>query len=179
MAEGKEKKSADITPLTKISELLANFPKLEQTLIEMAPAFKKLRHPILRQTIARVTTLRQAAQVGGVPLDEMITRLRAAAGLAIVAGVPEQEDLGQVLRPNWVDQGRIIRSFDARPLLEAGQQPLAQILSDLKMLTQGEIYELITPFPPAPIVEKAKQLGFETWSKEISETETRTFFRLP
>lgn len=56
-----------ITPKTKVFELLLAYPELEALLIEMAPVFKKLQNPVLRRTIARVTTLQQAAQVGEIP----------------------------------------------------------------------------------------------------------------
>jgi hypothetical protein len=46
-----------ITPQTKVGELLDAFPELENVLIQIAPPFKKLRNPILRRTVARVTRL--------------------------------------------------------------------------------------------------------------------------
>ncbi len=50
-----------ITPETKISALLGQFPQLEEVLMKMAPEFKKLRNPILRKTIAKVASLHQVA----------------------------------------------------------------------------------------------------------------------
>ena len=58
-----------ITPKTKVAELLSTYPELEDVLVDMAPAFKKLKNPVLRRTIARVTSLQQAASVGEVPVD--------------------------------------------------------------------------------------------------------------
>jgi hypothetical protein len=53
------------------------------------PAFEKLRNPVLRRTVARITTLRQAASVGGVSLGEIIGRLRVSAGqVADLTGEP-------------------------------------------------------------------------------------------
>ena len=75
----------DIAPGTKLADLLDSWPGLEDELIKIAPPFAKLRNPVLRRTIARVTTLRQAAGVGGVPLPELIARLRSAAGLEEIA----------------------------------------------------------------------------------------------
>ncbi|MFH1755446.1 MAG: DUF1858 domain-containing protein, partial [Candidatus Latescibacterota bacterium] len=54
-----------ITPDMKVSALLEAYPELEDVLIGIAPAFKKLRNPVLRRTVAKLTSLRQAAQVGG------------------------------------------------------------------------------------------------------------------
>ena len=48
-----------ISPKTKVGELLDNYPDLESVLMEMSPAFEKLRNPVLRKTVARVATLQQ------------------------------------------------------------------------------------------------------------------------
>ena len=48
--------------------------------MEMAPAFAKLRNPVVRRTVAKIATLEQAAKIGGVDLQAMILKLRAAAG---------------------------------------------------------------------------------------------------
>ncbi|WP_297095775.1 DUF1858 domain-containing protein [uncultured Draconibacterium sp.] len=54
-----------ITPKTKIFDLLEAYPQLEDVLIRAAPPFKKLRNPVLRKTITKITTLSQAATIGG------------------------------------------------------------------------------------------------------------------
>ncbi|MHC4830644.1 MAG: DUF1858 domain-containing protein [Planctomycetota bacterium] len=45
--------SLPITPETKVAQLLQHYPELEETLIAMAPAFKKLRNPVLRRSVAK------------------------------------------------------------------------------------------------------------------------------
>ena len=69
-----------ITPKTKVSQLIETYPQLEDVLIEYAPAFKKLKNPVLRKTIARITTLQQAAAIGNVKVEDMINRLRKEVG---------------------------------------------------------------------------------------------------
>ena len=70
----------DITPSVTVNALLKEYPELEEVLIEMAPPFKKLKNPILRRTIAKVATIRHIAAVGGIPLNELISKLRKAVG---------------------------------------------------------------------------------------------------
>ena len=55
-----------ITPATKVAELLESWPELEEALVAQAPAFRRLKNPVLRRTVARVATLEQAAGVGGI-----------------------------------------------------------------------------------------------------------------
>ena len=167
----------DITPETRVSELLEAYPYLEAVLIEMAPPFAKLRNPILRRTVARVTTLHQAARVGGVPLGELINRLRREAGLeeqAVAASAAGDEEQPA---PDWADERHVVATLDARPLIERGDHPMQLIISNLKRLEPGQVFTLVTPFVPAPIIDHARSLGFESWTKKVDANTYTTFFR--
>jgi uncharacterized protein (DUF2249 family) len=153
----------DITPDTKVGALLDAYPELEEKLIELAPAFGKLRNPILRKTVGKVATLRQAAQVGGVSLGTIITTLRREAGLESTA-TADGESTGGTAQPTWFSREKIAQSFDARPMLESGQHPITVVMKHLDELPTGGIYELITPFVPAPLLDMAAKKGFESWS---------------
>jgi len=165
----------DITPDTKIGLLLDNYPQLEAVLIDLSPAFAKLRNPILKKTISKIATLRQVAQIGNIPLGTLINTLRTAAGQA--EGIfTEGESAGGSGKPEWVNLSKIAKSLDARPILEAGEHPLSYVIKDLKELKADEIYELITPFFPAPLIDTAKGKGYRAWT--ISEGElVKTYFR--
>ena len=153
----------DITPDTKVGALLDAYPQLEAKLIELAPAFGKLRNPILRKTVAKIATLRQAAQLGGVSLGTIITTLRREAGLESIA-TAEGDSIAATSPPAWFSTEKIMKTLDARPMLESGQHPIALVMKDLDELSAGEIYELITPFIPAPLLDMAAKKGFTHWS---------------
>ena len=55
-----------ISPKTKVLQLIEAYPQLEEVLINYLPAFKKLKNPVLRKTVAKITTLQQASIVGNV-----------------------------------------------------------------------------------------------------------------
>jgi uncharacterized protein (DUF2249 family) len=159
-----------ITPETKVGALLDKFPQLEEVLIKMAPEFKKLRNPVLRKTIAKVASLQQIAQLGNVPLAEMINKLRLKAGIKDELNDVEDKSIESTAPPAWFDKSRIVKTLDLRPMLEAGEQPVTKVLQELQELTHGQIYELIAPFLPAPLIDLAKNKGFEAWSiKEGTE----------
>jgi hypothetical protein len=164
-----------ISPETKIGELLTKFPGLEKTLLEMAPEFKKLRNPILRKTIARVTSLRQASAVAKIPLAEMINRLRSEAGIREEFMSDEANRTFSKEIPPWFSTARIVQSLDARPMLERGEQPIQKVFSESKNLKDGEIYELITPFLPAPLIDAARENGYLIWSKNEGEEVFKTY----
>ena len=46
----------------------------------MSPVFEKLKNPVLRRTVARVATIQQISVVGGIPVDDIINRLRKEVG---------------------------------------------------------------------------------------------------
>ena len=63
-----------------MAKLLDAYPQLEDLLIELSPAFKKLKSPVLRKTVAKIASLQQAASIGNISISEMINKLRNAVG---------------------------------------------------------------------------------------------------
>jgi len=151
-----------ITPETKVAKLLEAYPDLEEVLIGLAPAFGKLRNPVLRKSVAKVATLRQAARVGGVSLAEMINVLREKAGIAERMD-SEEGSTGPGDRPAWAPMEKVSGSLDARPMLEEGEHPLAKVLAALGELKPGQVFELTAPFTPVPLIDVVKTKGYEVW----------------
>ncbi len=165
-----------ITPQTRVADLLKAFPQLEDVLVEIAPAFKKLRNPVLRKTVAKVTSLAQAARVGNVSVIELVRRLRREVNQPDYEEEAPSDERFPEQAPDWFDPGRIVQSLDARPMIDTGEQPIGRVLHDLGSLNDQEIYELITPFEPAPLIDKARERRFRVWSRREGGTEFHTFF---
>lgn len=151
---------------TKIATLLEAYPHLEETLLELSPAFAKLRNPVLRRTVARVTSIQQAAKIAGISSAAMVQTLRKAAGMA--AGEEIEANEGEVSEsvPEWFDESKITTRFDASPIIEAGQSPMSEILRLSKELEEGKIMELTAPFRPEPIMDTLKSKGFRVWHND-------------
>ncbi len=167
---------ATITPDSKVGELLERWPELESVLVEISPHFRALRNPVLRRTIARVATLKQVSSVSGVSLLVLLEKLRAGAGLPSLA-LPDEPGAPPAERPPWARPEAVTRSRDVRPAFEAGQHPLREVMADLAALGAAEVYELVTPFVPAPLVDMAREKGFEGHSSVESGELVRTLFR--
>ncbi|HNR42467.1 MAG TPA: DUF1858 domain-containing protein [Bacteroidales bacterium] len=165
-----------ITPKTKIYDLLHSYPELEEELIDAAPEFKKLRNPVLRKTIARITNISQAATIGGLKVEDLVNRLRARVG----QGNIEQMDEGGAKyitdRPGWFTGDMIVRSIDIREMLNRDEQPVHEVLASIKKLGGNEILEVIAPFIPAPLIDKALSLEYRHWLDKKSEGEYRVYF---
>lgn len=164
-----------ITPDAKLGELLERWPGVEAALLEISPHFRALQNPVLRRTVARIATLRQVSKVSGVPLGALIERLRAAAGLPPLAVAEDAEGQGQ--RPPWASDAAVTRTHDARPAIEAGQHPMAQVMADLAALPGAAVYLLLTPFVPAPLVDLARGKGYLSHSVVEGEGLVRTYFQ--
>jgi len=166
-----------ITPKTKVYDLLEAYPQLEEILIDIAPPFKKLKNPVLRKTIARVTTLAQAAIVGGVKVEEMITRLRAEIGQTSVETIIEETGNYITEKPQWFDKVEIARIIDIREMLNAGEQPVHEVLSVIKGLQNNETLKVIAPFIPAPLIDKSLSLNYRHWLDKKGEDEYWVYFK--
>lgn len=163
-----------ITPKTKVLQLLEAYPQLEEVLIGMVPAFKKLQNPVLRRTVARVATLQQAAAIGSIKVEELINRLRREVGQDQYAG--SAGNAYNVARPAWFTEKLVARELDARAMLAAGEQPVNQVMADLAAMVAGSIYKLSAPFLPAPLIDKAASLGIRHWLVKESEDAFVVYF---
>lgn len=177
-----ERPRVPITPATKVADLLDDWPELEEVLVAQAPAFKRLRNPVLRRTVARVATLEQAAGVGGVPVRELVAALRRAAGLADeegseggAAGACAAGEVGPP--PTWLDPARAVATLDADALLDAGQVPLPAVLARARALSPGEILRIDSGFRPVPLLEALARQGRETFVREAAPGRWETFLR--
>lgn len=155
----------DITLNTKVAALLEAYPQLEDKLVELSPAFSKLRNPVLRRTIARVTSLQQAAGVAGISPALLVQKLREAAGLTATVDEAEYNRDETDAQPGWFDETKVTVRYDARPVIESGESPMQHILKLASGLEKGEILEIITPFRPVPIIDILKAKGFSSWSR--------------
>jgi uncharacterized protein (DUF2249 family) len=171
-------KKTPITPETRVGELLDAYPELEEVLLEMSPSFAKLRNPVLRKTVAKVTTLSQAARVGSVPIERMINGLRTAAGIEESLELIDSDRQQPSGEPPWFAATRITHRLDVRPVLERGEKPVGLVMSALKALQPGEIYELTAPFLPAPLIDMAKEKGYESWSVTEASDLMKVYFCL-
>ncbi len=78
-------------------------------------------------------------------------------------------------KPTWLVKEKIVTTLDARSILAAGGHPLDRVLRETRNLNPEEIYEIITPFPPMPMIEKIEATGFDTYVEQQEEV-FKTYF---
>ena len=165
-----------ITPKTKIFDLLEAYPQLEDILINAAPPFKKLRNPVLRKTITKITTLSQAAAIGGLKVEELINKLRSEVGQRNVEAVGDESGNYVTTQPEWFDENNIAETIDIREMLNAGEQPVHEVMSAIKKLNGHEILKVIAPFIPAPLIDKSLSMDYKHWLNQKADEEYWVFF---
>ena len=168
-----------IVPSMKVAELLFAYPALEETLIEIAPPFRKLRNPILRRSVAKVATLRHAAAVAQMPTAELIDRLRAAAGQPLLP-VPDRAQRSPPESdptPAWFANSRVVAEL--REDSSEERMPVLAVLEEARRLSAGEMVELRTSFLPAPGIDLIRSKGFRVWSRRAGARDVRTFVAPP
>ena len=165
----------EITPSITVHSLLNEYPELEEVLIGIAPPFKKLKNPILRKSISRVATLKHISSVGGVPLDELIEKLREAVGQAsTMESYSDQIYFGK--QPDWFVPEKIALSIDEEKLEDKNKMTLTIILKNAKNVKKGEIIELVTSFLPAPGIDILKSKSYSVWSKKEGDDLIKSYF---
>ncbi len=75
----------ELNAKTKIDDLLKQYPFLLDFLITLSPHFKNLKNPLIRKTMGKVATLKQAADIGGLDIEGLISTLTAEIDKQTVA----------------------------------------------------------------------------------------------
>ena len=94
-----------------------------------------------------------------------------------------QDDIGNLVvdqasleKPDWMDESKIVKTLDAREIVNNGGHPVGQVLKEVRDLKSGEIYEMIAPFLPAPLIDQVAEQGYKTWTIEPDPGFFRCFF---
>jgi uncharacterized protein (DUF2249 family) len=165
-----------------IHEVLARYPQLLDTLVQLNPAFAKLRNPLLRRVQSRLVTVAQAAQIAQLEPARLVQMLNAAAaGSAdtslLSEGEPPVESAIPLAAetappPEAFANARVAATVDARPLIARGEEPFRAIMAAASQVPVGEVLALRNSFEPLPLydvlgkrgfVHQAQQLGPDDW----------------
>jgi hypothetical protein len=70
-----------------------------------------------------------------------------------------------------------VEIYDAREDLENGVHPGAEDATAVSKLITGQVYLLITPFVPAPLIDKMTDKGNKVWTKQTAPDRFETYIR--
>lgn len=182
----------------KISKVLEHYPQLLDVLVDLTPAFARLRNPVLRRVQSRLVTVQQAAGIAGLDPREVVRTLNQAIGITAsdeveldvdqpawdrprwVASAPDGDDLyierSDEARPAWVDTAPVVRELDVRDMFAHGQEPFLFITGAAREVRVGEAMALLTSFEPLPLYDALAKLGFSHWGEPIDDDVWRVLF---
>lgn len=167
--------AARVTAQTTIARALAADPGLVDRLVAFNPAFRKLKNPILRRTMARLANFGDAARVAGVPLEALLAVANgAAAEPGADSGIAEAAEA-----PGWIAalDHAAATQLDVRPLLASGEDPFKTIMGVVAKLRPGDVLVLDAPFDPAPLRRVLGGKGFADHAERLAPEHWRIFFR--
>lgn len=170
---------APFTRQTRVADALAARPELRELLPAFHPAFARLNHPVLGKVLPKLVNLEQAAAVAGVDPDALVEVCNLPGAPAhrpppSAADAPRRMDPP----PPWPADCPVVE-VDARPLLEAGQEPFAAIMAALRTAPPQAVVRILAPFEPAPLVDLVGKRGWVphvTWQGDCC---VASFWRPP
>jgi len=168
-----------IGPETRVATLLDDYPELEEVLIAMAPPFEKLRNPILRRSVAKVASLKQAAAVAGLPVGDVVNALRHVVdqeAIEIPGDSADTSYFGE--EPGWFRSQSLVCTLEERDI-DPDTMALTKLLDEARKLQSGEMLVLITDFLPAPGIDIIRKRGFLVWATRAGGEVIRTYVSAP
>lgn len=167
-----------ITPQTRISEIVKQKKESIGVIASLAKPLEKLRNPILRKVMASRVTLADAARMGGCRLSDMVHALEKL-GFTYLGSTKGDEE--QMEKPKWLidaSENKVVW-FDARPVLNKGQDPLKEILAAFRKVKPDELFAIITGFVPVPLIGLLKQKqGVDAYVDKVAPFLYHTYFHI-
>lgn len=167
-----------INEKTKIAALLKYHPDALETIVSIAPDFKKLRNPILRKLMAGRTSIAMASKIGGVRPEDFFKALKPLGFEYDDTGGPVEEIFEESFMPDYLknlDEDRLV-SFDVRELIARGDDPLRSIQDKVKSLSLGQVLLIINSFEPVPLIKLLERQGFKAYVKQVDGDTYETYF---
>lgn len=168
-----------ISPDTKIAALLKAEPRALDAIVSLAPAFEKLRNPVLRKVMASVTTIAMAAKIGGREVSDFYRVLQPLGFDPPTITAQSQQQA--IKTTDSFSPGDIaadaLEILDVRPVIASGEDPLQLILKRVESLPEGHALQIINSFEPVPLLKLLQKKGFETHSEQVADNLYHATFR--
>jgi len=161
-----------ITENDTIFEIVTKYPVVKERLLSISKKFERLNNPVLFNTVARVTTVKKAALVAGIYLNEFLYQLNDAIGLGkefLESKKREiftkkeafiKPDTLKEVEPEWFKKAE---SFEVVDVREIGE-PFFEVTKIAEKKKSGEGFCIIQNFKPLPLIRYLETLGFESYS---------------
>ncbi len=166
-----------VTKDTKISKILKEKPEAIDVISGIHPNFKKLQNPILRRSLATRVTVKDAARIGKIPVNDFLKALQKAGfEVELVAGDFQNTSDLEIMPPDF--SGKEIVELDVRPIIAQGRDPFGYIIKTAKKIKPGQVLLIINDFEPIPLIDYLVGKNFVHWMTQDDEGNYLTYFKL-
>lgn len=171
----------ELTPQTKLHDLLKKYPFLLEFLAGLAPGFEKLRNPVMRKTVGRVASLSQAARMGDVPLEKLsrdiageISRKAGEEVTVSLQSPGEDEPLTMEARQEMLKD--IIRDLHRGEDLERLKKRFAALIENVSATEISEMEQrLIQEGMPVEEVQRLCDVHVQVFKESLDAQEAPSF----
>lgn len=170
-----------ITADMKIYQIVKEHPQLMDVLIQQSPKFEKLKNKLLFNTMAKMASVKDAAKIGEIEVNELLLTLNRAIGSE--AGFREMTDNSgennhspdhtSMADHHWLRNKHQFEVLDARSL---GADVFSKVMEMSDQTPMGQGFCIVQKFEPVPLYTVLENKGFEHVTEKISEDEYRVYF---
>lgn len=162
---------------TKISKVISENEKAIDAIVSINKHFRKLKNPILRKVLASRVTVKDAAKIGDVGVDEFLQKL-ADIGMEVTYSekMPESITAETPTKAFEILPEKLVK-LDVRPTINSGADPFSEIMAVIKTLQGGQILKIINVFEPIPLMNVLEKKGFESFTEKVESNEFHTYFK--
>lgn len=123
----------ELSPKTKVNDILARYPFLKDFLISLNPEFKMLDNPFMRKTVGRIASLGKAAMITGMDvrklLDGIAAEIKKRTGESVIVitgqgGMDEDEARIETMK-------QIIRELHGGKDVESQKKKFHELIKDV------------------------------------------------
>jgi hypothetical protein len=159
---------------TCLADVIAADPGVVDRLAALHPTFRRLREREGRETVGRIATLGDAAQIAAVPVAVLLAVVNGKIPAPCAAGSWDDEE---EQRPAWMDHfdEASAQRIDVRPILAEGHDPFVEIMAVVDKVPAGGGLMIDAPFNPAPLRSVLGRKGFVGYARRIAAHHWRLF----
>jgi TusA-related sulfurtransferase len=181
-----------ITPDERVSKVLQRDERLVDVFAAAAPAFSRLRSPVMRRTMARLVSVEQAARMAGLDSAELVARLNTAlAELSGHAEAPAPAAPGRTEEKTTMNDTPVVLDIaqalatlppervveaDVREDLRNGQEPFSRIMAARQTVPADGVLKLRAIFEPVPLYRVMEKQGLEHYTEKLAEDDWVVWF---
>ena len=166
-----------VTKDTKISKILKENLAAIDVIATINSNFKKLQNPILRRSLATRVTVKDAARIGKVHVNDFLKALQNAGFEVEFVTKSAQNDVEQHMMPPDFSDKEVV-SLDVRPIINEGKDPFGYINKTAKNIKPEQILLIINDFEPIPLIDYLTGKNFVHWMTQDEEGNYLTYFKL-